>query len=253
MTPAISTVQRTKLCRSEMPVNDPMRRFSAPRSFLLLPRVVNLRNPDAFRTGLTAIEFRALYCNSLSALASVGALTVTKCRERFDQGLARVKRRNRVRLTARYYYFVLPEAFTIKKPLMPAKSNTVATWLRYKNGSAQQVKYHALAEYGLEVAASAVVFHPASESSGGPLLFPLPHSLSINPLSITYSILTRKAGNVLVIPLGLAVFVGGHNGQRASEPSEGSNPVFPDAWSTLLTAKSSGVRCGAAATPSPVV
>ncbi|GBP15964.1 hypothetical protein EVAR_12546_1 [Eumeta japonica] len=42
--------QHTKLCRSELPANDEMRRYNAPRPFLLLPRVLILRHCDAFVT-----------------------------------------------------------------------------------------------------------------------------------------------------------------------------------------------------------
>ncbi|GBP08836.1 hypothetical protein EVAR_78239_1 [Eumeta japonica] len=41
-----------------MPANDAMRRFSAPRPFLLLPCVPILRHCDAFVTNFTAAEFR---------------------------------------------------------------------------------------------------------------------------------------------------------------------------------------------------
>ncbi|GBP78172.1 hypothetical protein EVAR_99208_1 [Eumeta japonica] len=47
-----------ELCRSQLPANDPLRRFSAPRSFLPLPRVSISRYCDAFVTNFTAAEFR---------------------------------------------------------------------------------------------------------------------------------------------------------------------------------------------------
>ncbi|GBP36134.1 hypothetical protein EVAR_4278_1 [Eumeta japonica] len=53
------SVQRTNLCRSELPANDAMRRFNALRLFFLL---CVLRRCDSFVTDFTAVEFRALYC-----------------------------------------------------------------------------------------------------------------------------------------------------------------------------------------------
>ncbi|GBP72909.1 hypothetical protein EVAR_63470_1 [Eumeta japonica] len=50
--------QRTKLGRSELPTNDAMRRFNAPRPLPLLHRVPILRHCDAFVTNFTATEFR---------------------------------------------------------------------------------------------------------------------------------------------------------------------------------------------------
>ncbi|GBP29758.1 hypothetical protein EVAR_94598_1 [Eumeta japonica] len=55
----VCIVQRTKLCCSESPANDAMRRFNAPLPFLLLLRVP-VRN--AFATIFTAAEFRVLFC-----------------------------------------------------------------------------------------------------------------------------------------------------------------------------------------------
>ncbi|GBP06258.1 hypothetical protein EVAR_3599_1 [Eumeta japonica] len=55
-------MQRTKLCRSELPANDALHRFNAPRPFLLIPGVPILCYCDAFLTNFTAAEFRALYC-----------------------------------------------------------------------------------------------------------------------------------------------------------------------------------------------
>ncbi|GBP88034.1 hypothetical protein EVAR_61869_1 [Eumeta japonica] len=52
------TVQCTKLCRSELPANDVMRSVSAPRPFLLLPRVLILRHCDAFVTNIVAHNLR---------------------------------------------------------------------------------------------------------------------------------------------------------------------------------------------------
>ncbi|GBP40086.1 hypothetical protein EVAR_33661_1 [Eumeta japonica] len=51
-----SCLQRTKLCRSELPANDAMRSFNAPQ---LLPRVPILRHGDVFVTNITTAEFRA--------------------------------------------------------------------------------------------------------------------------------------------------------------------------------------------------
>ncbi|GBP14017.1 hypothetical protein EVAR_102705_1 [Eumeta japonica] len=50
-----STVQRTKLCRSELPANQ-------MRAFLFLRRIPILRHSDAFVTNFTAAKFCALYC-----------------------------------------------------------------------------------------------------------------------------------------------------------------------------------------------
>ncbi|GBP72316.1 hypothetical protein EVAR_90412_1 [Eumeta japonica] len=61
--PILLAVRRTKLCRSELPADNAMRRFNAPQPFLL-PRVPILRFCDAFVTNFTAAEFRALYCSS---------------------------------------------------------------------------------------------------------------------------------------------------------------------------------------------
>ncbi|GBP87067.1 hypothetical protein EVAR_45432_1 [Eumeta japonica] len=55
------TVQRTKLCRSELPANDAMRGFNTPRPFPLHPRIPNSCNCDAFVTNFAAAEFQALY------------------------------------------------------------------------------------------------------------------------------------------------------------------------------------------------
>ncbi|GBP97457.1 hypothetical protein EVAR_101209_1 [Eumeta japonica] len=60
------TVQRTELCRSELPANCVMRGFDAPRAFLLLRRVPILCHCDALVTNFTAAEFHALYCNNPS-------------------------------------------------------------------------------------------------------------------------------------------------------------------------------------------
>ncbi|GBP81060.1 hypothetical protein EVAR_62100_1 [Eumeta japonica] len=60
-------VQRAKLCRSELPANDAMRRFNAPRPFLLLPRVLVSGHCDSIVTNFTAAEFRALYCKYMSS------------------------------------------------------------------------------------------------------------------------------------------------------------------------------------------
>ncbi|GBP62806.1 hypothetical protein EVAR_50635_1 [Eumeta japonica] len=57
------TVQRMKLCRSELPVNDAMRRYTALRPFLLLPTFLFVAYFDAFVTNFTAAEVRALYCS----------------------------------------------------------------------------------------------------------------------------------------------------------------------------------------------
>ncbi|GBP48930.1 hypothetical protein EVAR_96911_1 [Eumeta japonica] len=55
----VGTVQRTKLCRSELSANDIMRGFSSPRPFVLLLRVCILPHCDAFVTNFTAAEFHA--------------------------------------------------------------------------------------------------------------------------------------------------------------------------------------------------
>ncbi|GBP33134.1 hypothetical protein EVAR_18615_1 [Eumeta japonica] len=56
------TAQRTKLCRSELPMNDVLRRHNSPRPFLLLPRFSILRHCDAFVTNFTAAEFHPMCC-----------------------------------------------------------------------------------------------------------------------------------------------------------------------------------------------
>ncbi|GBP24224.1 hypothetical protein EVAR_80077_1 [Eumeta japonica] len=61
--PFAVTVQRTKLCRSELPANDAMRRFNAPRTFPLLPRVLTLRYSDAFAANCTAVGFQRCAAN----------------------------------------------------------------------------------------------------------------------------------------------------------------------------------------------
>ncbi|GBP22478.1 hypothetical protein EVAR_78655_1 [Eumeta japonica] len=48
------TVQRMKLCSSQLPANDAMRSFNAPRPYLLLPRVPILRHCNAFVDNFTA-------------------------------------------------------------------------------------------------------------------------------------------------------------------------------------------------------
>ncbi|GBP55340.1 hypothetical protein EVAR_43096_1 [Eumeta japonica] len=55
-------MKRKQFSRSELPTNNEMRRFSAPRPFHLLSRVPILRHCDAFVTNFTAAEFLALYC-----------------------------------------------------------------------------------------------------------------------------------------------------------------------------------------------
>ncbi|GBP40949.1 hypothetical protein EVAR_26030_1 [Eumeta japonica] len=60
--PKPHTVQRTKLCLSELSANDVMRRFNSPRPFLLPPPLPILRHCDAFVANFTAAEFHALYC-----------------------------------------------------------------------------------------------------------------------------------------------------------------------------------------------
>ncbi|GBP38739.1 hypothetical protein EVAR_22388_1 [Eumeta japonica] len=55
------SVQRTKLCRSELAANYILRRYHAPRFFLLLRHVPILRHCDAFVTTFTAAKFHALY------------------------------------------------------------------------------------------------------------------------------------------------------------------------------------------------
>ncbi|GBP35450.1 hypothetical protein EVAR_94902_1 [Eumeta japonica] len=52
------TVQRTKLCRSELAANGILRRYYAPRPFLLR-RIPILRRCDAFATNFTAAKFCA--------------------------------------------------------------------------------------------------------------------------------------------------------------------------------------------------
>ncbi|GBP64186.1 hypothetical protein EVAR_35575_1 [Eumeta japonica] len=49
-----------KLCRSELPANDVMRKFNTPRPFLLLPHVPTLRHCDALGTTFTAAEFQTI-------------------------------------------------------------------------------------------------------------------------------------------------------------------------------------------------
>ncbi|GBP15634.1 hypothetical protein EVAR_5327_1 [Eumeta japonica] len=64
------TIQRTRLCRSESRAlycigcgaYDAMRKYNAPRPFLLLPQGPILRHCDVFATNFTAAEFRALHC-----------------------------------------------------------------------------------------------------------------------------------------------------------------------------------------------
>ncbi|GBP74957.1 hypothetical protein EVAR_60884_1 [Eumeta japonica] len=62
---SIHSLQRTKLCRSELAANDKLRRYYAPRPFLLLLRVSVLCHYDAFVTNFTAAKFRALYCTDI--------------------------------------------------------------------------------------------------------------------------------------------------------------------------------------------
>ncbi|GBP42807.1 hypothetical protein EVAR_83325_1 [Eumeta japonica] len=54
------TVKRTKLCRSELSVNDVMHRHNALRPFPLFCGVPILRHCDAFVTNFSTAEFRAL-------------------------------------------------------------------------------------------------------------------------------------------------------------------------------------------------
>ncbi|GBP10025.1 hypothetical protein EVAR_77474_1 [Eumeta japonica] len=77
------TVQRMEFCPSELPTNDAMRRFNAPRPFLLLRRVPISRRCDAFVANFPAVEFRhhsrfaaivATESQSLSLGAGLGVL-----------------------------------------------------------------------------------------------------------------------------------------------------------------------------------
>ncbi|GBP29939.1 Homeobox protein invected [Eumeta japonica] len=61
-----SSVQRIKLYCSELPANDAMRMFSAPRPFLLLPRFPISRHCDDFVTNFTAAELPTFYCTVLN-------------------------------------------------------------------------------------------------------------------------------------------------------------------------------------------
>ncbi|GBP86750.1 hypothetical protein EVAR_62215_1 [Eumeta japonica] len=56
------TVQRTKLCRSELLANDTMRKFNAPRLILLACLFYAIVTLCDY---LTAADFRALYCKGL--------------------------------------------------------------------------------------------------------------------------------------------------------------------------------------------
>ncbi|GBP66217.1 TBC1 domain family member 4 [Eumeta japonica] len=78
---------------------------------------------------------------------------------------------------------------------------------QHKNGPACGARHHTLAEYGREVAASAVPFRLVSESFGGrlpPILLP-----STRSPSIRYSIPFQVAGNAPMISPGLRMFVSG--------------------------------------------
>ncbi|GBP52829.1 hypothetical protein EVAR_39368_1 [Eumeta japonica] len=50
---ALRAVQRTKLCLSELPAKDVMRRLNTPRPYLLLPRASILCHCDALVTNFT--------------------------------------------------------------------------------------------------------------------------------------------------------------------------------------------------------
>ncbi|GBP55259.1 hypothetical protein EVAR_24455_1 [Eumeta japonica] len=54
-----------KLCRSELPANDVMRRFNTPPTFLLLTLVPISHHCDPFVTNFAATEFRTLYYDSI--------------------------------------------------------------------------------------------------------------------------------------------------------------------------------------------
>ncbi|GBP86337.1 hypothetical protein EVAR_62940_1 [Eumeta japonica] len=55
------------------------------------------------------------------------------------------------------------------------------SWLQHENGPVQTVNYNTFTECGLEVTASAVVFHPVTERFGDPLPLHLsPPSISLH-------------------------------------------------------------------------
>ncbi|GBP42827.1 hypothetical protein EVAR_83346_1 [Eumeta japonica] len=77
------TVQHMKLCRSELPVNDVLRRFSAPQTFLLLRRIAILRYCGAFVINFTTVDFSALYCtNSYTSKVSANETTTAETHTR---------------------------------------------------------------------------------------------------------------------------------------------------------------------------
>ncbi|GBP40993.1 hypothetical protein EVAR_26074_1 [Eumeta japonica] len=51
-------VQHTKLCRSKLPANDAMRRFSTPGPFFLLSHFLILRHYAAFLTNFTSAKLQ---------------------------------------------------------------------------------------------------------------------------------------------------------------------------------------------------
>ncbi|GBP49231.1 hypothetical protein EVAR_96539_1 [Eumeta japonica] len=70
------TLQRTKFYRSGLPANEAMRGSSAPRPFLLLPRVPISHHCDAFVTNFAAAEFCTLNNDFCSIVKSALKLTV---------------------------------------------------------------------------------------------------------------------------------------------------------------------------------
>ncbi|GBP19362.1 hypothetical protein EVAR_12403_1 [Eumeta japonica] len=73
----LAIVQRTKLCRSELPANDVMRSFNASRPSFLLPRLAIFHHCDAFVTNFTEAEFRGGLDNAAVAERPPGDPTST--------------------------------------------------------------------------------------------------------------------------------------------------------------------------------
>ncbi|GBP95699.1 hypothetical protein EVAR_71219_1 [Eumeta japonica] len=62
---SLSTVKRTKLCRSELPAKDEMRKYNAPRPFFLPRNVPILRHCNGFVTNFSVAVSALKNCSAL--------------------------------------------------------------------------------------------------------------------------------------------------------------------------------------------
>ncbi|GBP68835.1 Phenoloxidase-activating factor 2 [Eumeta japonica] len=187
-----------ELCRSELFVNDAMRRFNAPRPFLLLPRVPILCHCDVFVTNFTAAEFRSFLSPPQEWMSDVSM-------RRRRLGSAQRSIPEAVfayNIFAKTHLSVLPTTevssdLRLQEQILVGSEPSSMFQIRTMLQSTRLVKvrYHTLTEYRLK--ASIVAFHLVSESSDGPLPSITPF-FSLNPLSKRYPIPSQEFGGALV-------------------------------------------------------